>query len=52
MASALSNLPMLHQQVRQWTITRRLTLLSLAIVAAGVLAMLLFSRIFPDNAVF
>jgi uncharacterized membrane protein (DUF4010 family) len=45
MASALSNLPLLHQQVHEWAITRRLTLLSLAIVASGVLAMLLFGRL-------
>ena len=41
MASALSNLPLLHQQIRQWTITRRLTLLSCLIVTAGVVTMLL-----------
>ena len=46
MASALSNLPLLHQQVRQWTITRRLILLSLGIVAAGVTTMLLFAKLF------
>ncbi len=39
MASALSNLPLLHHQIRQWSITRRLALLSLGIVAAGVIAM-------------
>jgi uncharacterized membrane protein (DUF4010 family) len=42
MASALSNLPVLHQQIRQWTITRRLTWLSFGIVAAGVIAMVVF----------
>jgi len=45
MASALSNLPLLHQQVRNWAITRRLTLLSLGIVAAGVIAMLALDRL-------
>lgn len=45
MASAVSNLPVLHQQIRQWTITRRLALLSFSIVAAGVIAMLLFGRL-------
>jgi uncharacterized membrane protein (DUF4010 family) len=44
MASALSNLPVLHQQIRQWTITRRLTLLSFGIIATGVVAMLIFGR--------
>jgi len=42
MASALSNLPVLHQQIRQWAITRRLALLSFGIVAAGVIAMLIY----------
>lgn len=37
MASALSNLPLLHQQVRNWAVTRRLLLLSLSVVGAGVL---------------
>ncbi|HMF76922.1 MAG TPA: DUF4010 domain-containing protein [Bryobacteraceae bacterium] len=45
MASALSNLPLLHQQIRQWSITRRLTLLSFGIVAAGVATMLIFSKL-------
>ncbi|HTU47651.1 MAG TPA: DUF4010 domain-containing protein [Bryobacteraceae bacterium] len=45
MASALSNLPLLHQQVRNWAITRKLTLLSLGIVAAGVIAMLALDRL-------
>lgn len=44
MASALSNLPVLHQQIRQWTITRRLAFLSFGIVAAGVIVMLIFGR--------
>lgn len=47
MASALSNLPMLHQQVRNWAITRRLTLFSLGIVGAGVIAMLAWARFLP-----
>ncbi len=41
MTSALSNLPLLHGQIRQWTVTRRLGALSLAIVAAGILTMLI-----------
>ena len=41
MTSALSNLPLLHQQIRQWTITRRLTMLSFGIVAAGVVTLLI-----------
>jgi uncharacterized membrane protein (DUF4010 family) len=48
MASALSNLPFLHQQIKQWTIIRRLTLLSLGIVAAGAIAMLISSEFLPD----
>lgn len=40
MTSALSNLPLLHQQIRQWSVTRKLTLLSCAIVAIGLVAML------------
>lgn len=44
MASALSNLPLLHQQVRQWAITRRLTLLSFGIVTIGLIAMIVFGR--------
>jgi uncharacterized membrane protein (DUF4010 family) len=42
MASALSNLPLLHQQIRQWTITRKLILLSFGIVAVGVVTTLFF----------
>jgi uncharacterized membrane protein (DUF4010 family) len=45
MASALSNLPLLHQQIRQWEITRRLTLLSLGVIAIGLIAMLIFERL-------
>jgi uncharacterized membrane protein (DUF4010 family) len=44
MASALSNLPLLHQQIKQWDVTRRVALLSFGIVAAGLLAMLVFGR--------
>ncbi|HXE11575.1 MAG TPA: MgtC/SapB family protein [Bryobacteraceae bacterium] len=40
MTSALSNLPLLHQQIRNWVVTRRLTVLSAIVVGAGVLAML------------
>jgi uncharacterized membrane protein (DUF4010 family) len=42
MTSALSNLPLLHHQIREWTVTRRLTLLSLVVVAAGVAALAIF----------
>ncbi len=45
MASALSNLPVLHQQIRQWTVTRMLILLSCAIVAAGFVTMLIVERL-------
>ena len=48
MASALSNLPLLHQQIRQWAITRKLALLSLAIIAAGALTMLALTAA-PDR---
>ena len=41
MSSALSNLPLLQQQIRNWQITRRLTLLSIGIVGIGLLAMIL-----------
>jgi uncharacterized membrane protein (DUF4010 family) len=41
MASALSNLPLLHQQIRRWVVTRRLSVISCSIVAAGLVAMLL-----------
>jgi uncharacterized membrane protein (DUF4010 family) len=44
MASALSNLPLLHHQIGEWPITRRLTLVSLAIVAAGLITMLLMNQ--------
>jgi len=44
MASALSNLPLLHQQIRNWTVTRRLTLFSAGVVAAGLLSMWIFNR--------
>lgn len=40
MTSALSNLPLVHQQLHQWVITRKLTILSCAIVGLGVLTML------------
>jgi uncharacterized membrane protein (DUF4010 family) len=40
MTSALSNLPLLHQQIRNWLVTRRLTFLSAVVVAAGTVAML------------
>jgi hypothetical protein len=41
MASALSNLPLLHQQIRDWRITRMLTALSVAVVMMGLMVMLL-----------
>jgi uncharacterized membrane protein (DUF4010 family) len=44
MASALSNLPLLHQQIKQWDVTRKVALLSFGIVAAGLIAMLVFGR--------
>lgn len=47
MTSALSNLPLLHQQIRQWTVTRKLTLLSFAIVAAGLVAVLVMAWFGP-----
>jgi uncharacterized membrane protein (DUF4010 family) len=47
MASALSNLPVLHQQIRQWTVTRALVLLSVAIVAAGLVTMLVIGQLRP-----
>ena len=40
MTSALSNLPLLHQQIRNWAVTRQLTLLSAIVVIAGIVAML------------
>jgi uncharacterized membrane protein (DUF4010 family) len=45
MTSALSNLPLLHQQIRQWTVTRRLALLSACIVAAGAVAMIISAKL-------
>lgn len=44
MTSSLSNLPLLHQQIRKWTVTRKLTLLSCTIVAAGLVTMLALGR--------
>jgi uncharacterized membrane protein (DUF4010 family) len=44
MASALSNLPVLHHEIRQWTTTRRLALLSSCIVAAGLVTMWVWAR--------
>jgi uncharacterized membrane protein (DUF4010 family) len=40
MASALSNLPLIHHQVREWKITRTVGLLSLGLVVIGVVMML------------
>jgi len=39
MTSALSNLPVIHQQTRNWTLTRKLALSSTAIVVVGLLTM-------------
>jgi len=36
MTSALSNLPLLHQQIRQWAVTRRVVLVSGVIVVVGL----------------
>jgi uncharacterized membrane protein (DUF4010 family) len=47
MASALSNLPLLHQQIRQWNVTRRLAILSGGIVAAGLIALWIAGRLLP-----
>lgn len=44
MTSALSNLPLLHQQIRQWAITRRVALASCFIVSVGVIAILVFGE--------
>jgi uncharacterized membrane protein (DUF4010 family) len=44
MSSALSNLPLIHHEIRQWPITRRLVALSSAIVLAGLATMLLLGR--------
>jgi uncharacterized membrane protein (DUF4010 family) len=41
MTSALSNLPLVHQQIRQWAITRKMIVLSCAIVGLGIITMLL-----------
>lgn len=41
MTSALSNLPVLHQSVRNWQLTRRLALVSCSVVAVGLLATLI-----------
>jgi uncharacterized membrane protein (DUF4010 family) len=46
MASALSNLPLLHGQVRRWPVTRRLAVMSLTVVAAGLLALVIQARFF------
>ena len=45
MMSALSNLPLLHQQIRRWAVTRRLALLSFCIVAAGAAAMIASAKL-------
>jgi uncharacterized membrane protein (DUF4010 family) len=45
MTSALSNLPFLHQEIRQRAVTRKATLLSCGIVAVGFIAMLAVGRL-------
>ena len=40
MTSALSNLPIVHQQIRRWTITRKVAALSCLIVGLGIVTML------------
>jgi uncharacterized membrane protein (DUF4010 family) len=45
MASGLSNLPLIHQQIRNWRLSRTLAALSLFIIAAGVLTMALIWRV-------
>jgi uncharacterized membrane protein (DUF4010 family) len=45
MTSALSNLPIIHQQTHNWALTRRLALISLVIVSVGLLAMVLGQKI-------
>lgn len=40
MTSALSNLPLMHHQIQQWAVTRKLVLLSCIAVLAGVVTML------------
>jgi uncharacterized membrane protein (DUF4010 family) len=45
MTSALSNLPVVHQQIRQWAVTRKLALLSFAVVAAGIIALLIVGQL-------
>jgi uncharacterized membrane protein (DUF4010 family) len=44
MTSALSNLPLLHQQIRQPAVTRKAVLLSFGIVAIGLFATLIVYR--------
>jgi uncharacterized membrane protein (DUF4010 family) len=39
--SALSNLPVIHQQTRDWKLTRKLTMISGTVVAVGLAAMTL-----------
>jgi uncharacterized membrane protein (DUF4010 family) len=45
MTSALSNLPFLHQQIRQRAVTRKATLLSCGIVVLGLVVMLAVGRL-------
>jgi uncharacterized membrane protein (DUF4010 family) len=44
MASALSNLPVIHQQVRRTELSRKLAAISLAIVALGSVTMIVLGR--------
>lgn len=47
MTSALSNLPLLHQQLRRWVITRRVALTSCFIVAVGLVTMFVMHKFWP-----
>ena len=48
MTSALSNLPLLHQQIRQWAVTRKVALVSCIIVAVGVAATFAVHEFWPQ----
>lgn len=47
MTSALSNLPLLHQQIRQWAVTRRVAVVSCVIVAVGIAATFAIREFWP-----
>ncbi|MCZ2148696.1 MAG: DUF4010 domain-containing protein [Bryobacterales bacterium] len=46
MTSALSNLPLMQHEIREWTITRKVAVVSCVIVGFGILTMLV-TRAFP-----